>query len=203
MRAFTNLCDNHLMDPDYDQPQPSLKSHLIEFIQTLVVFLAIGSVIYLFAVQPHKVSGCSMCPNFHTGDYILTDKLTYRFSEPKRGDIIVFKNPRNEDQDFIKRIIGVPGDKVMLKNGRVYLNGQQLNEQYLEPNLTTNPGAFLTDLQEITVKEDNLIVFGDNRPGSSDSREWGYLPNSDLIGKAFFRYWPREVIGLIPRYSLP
>lgn len=191
------------MDPIEDHPAPSLKNHIIEFTQTLVVFLAIGSVIYLFAVQPHKVSGCSMCPNFHTGDYILTDKITYRFSEPKRGDIIVFKNPRDPAQDFIKRIIGVPGDKIKIKDGHVYLNGHIIKEPYLDPNLMTNPQAFLNDDEEVTVKNDNYIVFGDNRPGSSDSREWGLLPKENIIGKAFFRYWPKEVIGLIPHDSLP
>jgi signal peptidase I len=191
------------MDPNYDQPTPGIRTHIIEFIQTLVVFLAIGSVIYLFAVQPHKVSGCSMCPNFQTGNFILTDKITYRFSPPQRGDIIVFKNPRDPSQDFIKRIMGIPGDKVSIRDGRVYLNGQSLKEPYLDPSLITSPGAFLNENQEVQVKPDTYLVFGDNRPGSSDSREWGYLPKENIIGKAFFRYWPKEVIGLIPHYSLP
>ena len=179
------------------QEPASFKTHLIEFLQTLVVFAAIGSIIYLFAVQPHKVSGCSMCPNFHTNDYILTDKLSYRFNEPTRGDVIVFKNPRDPSQDFIKRVIGIPGDRVTLRGGKVYLNGQLLNEPYLDPTVVTNTGAYMGENQEKTVEKDKYIVFGDNRPGSSDSREWGQLPKGNIIGKAFFRYWPREVVGII------
>src|SRR3990167_9666013 len=101
------------MDEDYlseqaTAPRQSLTSHILEFIQTLVIFGAIASAIYLFLAQPHKVSGKSMYPNFDNGDYIITDKITYRFSEPQRGDIVVFKNPKDESQDFIKRIIALP-----------------------------------------------------------------------------------------------
>lgn len=193
-------------DPDIDSASGSpttLKSHILEFLQTLVVFLAIGSVIYLFAIQPHKVSGCSMCPNFHTGDFILTDKVSYRFKNPERGDVVVFKNPRDNSQDFIKRIIGIPGDKVMLKDGKVYLNGSQLNEPYLDSNLLTNTGTYMREGVEITVEENKVLTFGDNRPGSSDSREWGQLPEDKIIGKAFIRYWPKDVVGVITHYKIP
>src|SRR3990167_9504379 len=96
------------MNKPAEKPKQSIGSHLVEFIQTLVIFAAIASAIYLFLAQPHKVSGKSMYPNFDNGDYIITDKITYRFSEPQRGDIVVFKNPKDESQDFIKRIIALP-----------------------------------------------------------------------------------------------
>src|SRR3990167_3188833 len=110
------------MDPvyspnfDYNPKEASnpigLKNHLIDFIQSVVVIGAIFALIYLFVAQPHKVSGNSMIPTFKNGDYILTDKLTYRIRSPQRGDVIVLKNPRNENQDFIKRIIGLPGETI-------------------------------------------------------------------------------------------
>src|SRR5690348_5864855 len=107
----------------YDQ-KITLKTHLIEFIQTLVVFAAIGTAIYVFIAQPHKVSGSSMFPNFQNGDYIITNKVGYRFNQPERGQVIVFKDPLNEQEDFIKRIIGLPGDKVKISNCHVFINGQ-------------------------------------------------------------------------------
>ncbi len=185
------------MDPDQLEESPSFKSHIIEFIETLAVFVAIVMVIYFFIAQPHKVSGSSMFPNFHTGDYIITNKITYRFQEPKRGDIIVLKNPKDTSQDFIKRIIGLPNDQVKVQDGHVFINGKQLQEKYLDPSLLTPPGAFLREGQEITVEPGNYIVMGDNRTASSDSREWGYVPKEDIIGKVAFRYWPKDSFGLI------
>lgn len=187
------------MDPNasYDQETPRLKSHIIEFIQTIAVFVAISLFIYYFAIQPHKVSGASMEPNFHDKDFILTDKVTYKFAEPKHGDIIVFKNPNNESQDFIKRIIALPGDRIMLKDGHIYINGNIVKEPYLNSNLTTKGGAFLSEGKEVTLNENELITLGDNRNNSYDSKDWGYLPMNNVIGKAFFRYWPLQRIGLI------
>lgn len=168
---------------------------VIDFIQTFVVFAAIFALIYLFAAQPHRVSGNSMVPTFHNNDYILTDKISYRLHTPNRGDVIVFKNPRDESQDFIKRVIGIPGDTVSVSNSQIFVNGQIVNEYYLPPNTFTRNGAFLTDGATITVQPNTLIVFGDNREHSSDSREWGYMPYKDMIGRVFFRYWPPDVFG--------
>ena len=175
----------------------SLKTHILEFIETLVVFLAIGTVIYLFIAQPHKVSGSSMFPNFHTGDYIITNKIGYRISAPQRGQVIVFENPKDTSQDFIKRIIGLPGDKVRVEGGKVYVNDQVLNEPYLPAGLQTLSGAFIKEGVELQVPADNYIAFGDNRPFSSDSRDWGFLTKEEIIGQAMFRYWPITSAGLI------
>lgn len=189
--------------PEADKPAPpSFKDHVIDFFQTLVVFAAIGTAIYWLIAQPHKVSGSSMFPNFKNGDYIITDKISYRLGDPKRGDIVVFKNPKDETQDFIKRILGVPGDKIKVQNGKIILNGAELNEPYLH-NVTTNPGSFLKEGQEVTVEPGHYITIGDNRPASSDSREWGFVTRAELIGKVFLRYWPATEIGLYPAaYSL-
>ncbi len=175
----------------------SFGSHIVDFIQTLVVFAAIGTAIYFFIAQPHKVSGSSMVPNFHNGDYIITDKVSYKIGDPQHGDIIVFKNPRDESQDFIKRIIGVPGDTVRVEKGVVFVNGTQIPEPYLPDGLFTENRAYFTEGKEITVEEGKYVVFGDNRPNSSDSREWGFITKAEIIGKVFLRYWPADQIGII------
>lgn len=187
------------MDPEYTnyQPQTSLSSRAIEFIQTLVLFAAIGTAIYLFIAQPHKVSGLSMFPTMHDGDYIITNKIGYRLNPPQKGQIIVFKNPREESQDFIKRIIGTPGDTVKVENGHVFVNGSQINESYLNSTVVTTSGSFLKEGEEISVTPDHFIVMGDNRLQSSDSREWGFVAKDEIIGQAFFRYFPLNSIGLI------
>ncbi|MEK7616816.1 MAG: signal peptidase I [Patescibacteria group bacterium] len=176
----------------------NFKSHIIDFIQTLVVFGAIFALIYLFVSQPHKVSGNSMVPTFKNGDYILTDKLSYRFGVPKRGDIIVLKNPRDESQDFIKRIIAIPGDTLQIENLQVFVNGQTLSESYLPAETPTRTGSFLTEGSEVKAGPNQYFVFGDNREHSSDSREWGPVSKEEIVGKVFFRYWPPKTLGLIP-----
>lgn len=187
---------------DPEKKGPSFKDHVIDFFQTLVVFAAIGTAIYWLVAQPHKVSGSSMFPNFKNGDYIITDKITYRVSDPRRGDIVVFKNPKDETQDFIKRILGLPGDHIKVQGGKIILNGNELTEPYLN-NVVTNPGSFLREGQEFTVEPGHYITIGDNRPASSDSREWGQITRGEIIGKVFFRYWPATEIGLYPAaYSL-
>lgn len=175
----------------------NLGAHFIDFIQTLVVIGAIFALIYLFVAQPHKVSGNSMVPTFHNADYILTDKVSYQLSEPKYGDIVVFKNPRDESQDFIKRIIGIPGDTVKLEENTFYVNDQALEEKYLPPGTITRGGNFLTEGKTVNLGDNQYIVVGDNREHSSDSREWGTITKQEIIGKVFFRYWPPTVFGLI------
>lgn len=195
--------NDQIYSPDYspsqDVPKQSggLGSHLVDFIQTFVVFGAIFTLIYLFVAQPHKVSGNSMVPTFQNNDYILTDKLTYRFSPPQKGDIIVLKNPRNESQDFIKRIIATPGDSILIENGGVFVNGKKLTEEYLSNDTLSKGGSFLIEDEQITVGQDQYIVFGDNRGHSSDSREWGPVTKNEIIGKVVFRYFPIISFGLI------
>lgn len=175
----------------------SLGSHLIDFIQTLVVFGAVFAIIYLFVAQFHKVSGNSMFPTYHNGDFLVTEKISYKFNEPRRGDVVVLKNPRDESQDFIKRIIALPGDTVKIENNSVYVNGQLLNEYYLPPNTPTHAGLFISESSTIKAGQNQYFVFGDNRDHSSDSREWGPVTKEEIIGRAFFRYFPLQTIGLL------
>lgn len=177
----------------------------LDIIETIVIALAIFVVVYLFLVQPHQVKGQSMFPKFHDGEYILTNKVSYRFHPPERGDVVVFKSPNNAEVDFIKRIIGVSGETVKIMNGKVFVNGIELDENnYLPSDYVTNAGAFARENQDLLVPEGEYFVLGDNRSHSSDSREWGFVPFKDIVGKAWFRYWPINRLGIVPheKYSL-
>lgn len=170
---------------------------IFDFLQSIVVVMAILVMVYLFGVSPQEISGQSMYPFFDNGEYILTNKIEYKLNDPKRGDIVVFKSPQNKEIDYIKRIIGLPGDRVNLIDGKYYLNGKVLSEPYLPPNLYTFAGSFLRENSEIVVPPGRYFVSGDNRPHSLDSREFGTVPRGDIIGKAILRYWPFDRAGLI------
>lgn len=191
------------MDPEisYEAPQKgffeNLTSHIVDFIQTLVVFGAVFALIYLFVAQFHKVSGNSMVPTFESGDYLITEKISYKLGKPKHGDIIVLKNPRNKSQEFIKRIIAIPGDTIKIENNSIFVNGGAINETYLPTAVSTHSGAFLTEGVAIKADPNQFFVLGDNRDHSSDSREWGSIMKEEIVGKAFLRYWPPQSMGLL------
>ena len=139
-----------------------------------------------------------MYPTFFDKQYILTNIITLKFNNPKQGDVIVFKAPNDPEKDYIKRVIGIPGDTVEVNNGNVYVNGNLLNQNnFLQSSVKTYGGAFLREGASITVPPDSYFVMGDNRSGSSDSREWGFVPLSSIIGKSFFVYWPFNKIEVI------
>lgn len=166
--------------------------------QTILLAASVFLVIYIFLFRPFQVSGDSMYPTFKNGEYILTNLITLRFHDPSRGDVVVFKAPIDHEKDFIKRVMGLPGDTVELRDGFVYLNGKKLNESpYLNSDVRTYGGAFLQENTPVTVPQDEFLVMGDNRPFSSDSREWGLLKRSELIGKSFFVYWPLNKMRVV------
>jgi signal peptidase I len=173
-------------------------SFFVDILQTLLLAAAVFLVIYVFLFRPFQVNGNSMHPNFFDKEYVLTSIIGLRLEDPKLGDVIVFKAPSDPDKDYIKRVIGTPGDKLLIKEGHVYLNGKMLDESsYLDPSIKTNPQSFMKEDEEITVSEDKYFVLGDNRSYSSDSREWGFVSKSDIIGESFFVYWPLKSFGLI------
>lgn len=169
----------------------------LDFLETIVVSLAIFAVVYIFLFQPHQVDGRSMEPNFQNGEYILTDKISYRFHTPNRGDVVVFHSPQDPRVDFIKRIIGVPGDNVKVVGGYVYLNDLKLDEQYINDPGSVLSGRFMREGVEIEVPFGQYLVMGDNRLHSSDSREWGLVTSGGIVGRAFFRYWPIPDFGIV------
>ena len=173
-------------------------SFFVDILQTLLLAAAVFLVVYVFLFRPFQVNGNSMHPNFFDKEYVLTNIISLRFEDPKIGDVIVFKAPLDSDKDYIKRVIATPGDKVLIKNGSVYLNGKTLDESsYLNASIKTNAGSFLKEGQEVIAAKDEYFVLGDNRPYSSDSREWGFVPRESIIGESFFVYWPLKSMGLI------
>lgn len=169
----------------------------LDIIETFVIALAMFVLMYLFLFQPHQVKGNSMYPNFEDQEYLLTDKITYRLSEPQRGDVIIFKAPKNEEYDYIKRIIGLPGETVKVENCHVFINNQVLKESYLSSDVCTSAGRFLRANQNFSLSDNEYLTFGDNRPFSSDSRDWGIVPKENIVGKAWWRYWPLDRMGFV------
>lgn len=140
--------------------------------------------------------------NFHNNEYILTEKVTYYFNKPKRGDVIVFKAPPDGHDEYIKRIIGLPGEEVMINKCKVFVNGQELNEtSYLPNSVCTSPGTFATEGAIMTVPENSYFVLGDNRPHSLDGRYFGYITKDKFTGRAWIIYWPVANAGVVKHAS--
>lgn len=203
----TVAVSNEKLNPE--QYEPEVKNHssivttliksivnfFMDFLETIVVALSIFVVVYLFMAQPHEVKGSSMEPNFHNNEYILTDKISYRFKTPNRGDVIIFKAPTNPELDYIKRVIGLPSEKVKIEKGKVYVNDLPLNEEYLDSPTTLFPSSTMKEGVDITISVGEYFVLGDNRGHSSDSREFGPISSDLIIGRAFIRYWPLTAVG--------
>ena len=177
----------------------AIYAFFVDTIQTLILAASIFLVIYVFLLRPFQVSGESMIPTFQDREYILTNIITMRLESVQRGDVIVFKAPTDNNKDFIKRVIGLPGETVTIKNGSVYINDKKIDEsRYLAPVVKTLPyGNYIEENESITARTGEYIVMGDNRSSSSDSREWGPLKKSEIIGKPFFVYWPFNKLRLI------
>ncbi|MCL4393517.1 MAG: signal peptidase I [Chloroflexi bacterium] len=164
-----------------------------ELVETLVLTLVIFLLIR-FAAPNFRIEGSSMEPNFHDGEHLFVNRLAYMFGVPERGDVIVFIPPSSLTRDYIKRVIGLPGDRVEIVDGTVYINGNALDEPY-----PLNRGS--SSYGPITVGPNEYFVLGDNRDNSSDSRSWGLLARDKIIGKAWITYWPPDMAGLVPGYS--
>jgi len=174
-----------------------LLSFIWEIVKIVIIALAIVVPIRYFLFQPFFVKGESMEPNFQNGDYLIVDELSYRLREPERGEVIVFKYPRNISQRYIKRIIGLPGETVEIKDGKVKVY-QKNSEIKVLDELNYLPAYFQTSGNlRINLNENEYLVLGDNRSSSSDSRIWGPLPKEDIIGRVLIRAWPAATIAKI------
>lgn len=168
----------------------------IETLKVVIISLAIILPIRYFLVQPFYVRGASMEPTFNDYEYLLIDEISYRLDEPKRGDVIVFKYPLDTKQYFIKRLIGFPGETIDVLDGRITIKPSGpgapiiLAESYLPQGLETDCFEQFHCKLPITLKDDEYLAFGDNRPASLDSRYFGVIPRKDIIGKAWVRLWP-------------
>ena len=187
-------------DPDIEVTyleEPSTSAGLWAEVKSItrdIIFAAVMAVlIVVFVVQPVKVEGTSMQPRLENDERIFVNKFEYTFSSIKRGDIIVFWFPDDPEKSYVKRVIGLPGETVELRNGRVFIDGNELQEPYLD----TEHNQSMHDNSVTKVKEHYFFVMGDNRDNSSDSRIWGLVPEKYIYGKAFFRYWKPEDIGFL------
>jgi len=165
------------------------KNLLLEIVKIVILATVIVFPVRYFLFQPFFVQGVSMEPNFENGDYLIIDEISYRFREPKRGEVIVFKYPKNPIQRYIKRIIGLPGETVKIEQGKVIIideNGEELldESEYLSDSIETSGNI------RVSLLENEYFVLGDNRNFSSDSRRWGVLPENYIIGKVYVRAWP-------------
>ncbi|HHW08004.1 MAG TPA: signal peptidase I [Clostridia bacterium] len=167
------------------------KSVFWDWIETIAIAVILALVIRTFLFQPFYIPSGSMEPTLQVGDKIIVNKLTSRFKDPERGQIVVFKFPYDPSQDFVKRIIGLPGETVEIRDSRVFINGQALAEDYLPE------GLVYPDFPPVTVPANSYFVLGDNRNNSQDSRVWGPLPRDLLIGNVLAIYWPLERIGTV------
>ena len=199
-----------LIDPDYgyslDESQFKPGGLLVEALNTLVFALSISIIVYLFFAIPNQVQGSSMYPFLENNEVLLTNKFIqiaggeesvlsqYNY---QRGDLIVFQLP--DQPDLVKRIIGLPGEQVKIRDGRVIVNGEVLVEDYLPAGRRTNPGAFISENTEKTVPKDSYFVLGDNRSNSKDSRtiEVGFVPRKYMKGSPFIRVYPLEKFNFL------
>lgn len=164
---------------------------------TVLMFVVISS-----AVQNYYVDGVSMESTLHNSERILVDKWSYLFHPPQRGDIIVFAAPPSPSEDYVKRIIALPGDVLTIHNTTVIVDGVTLNESYVQPGRQGNP-YFYKQITNVIVPQNDYFVMGDNRAQSSDSRDWGFVPRNNIVGRAVLVYWPlgEGNDGLLPNYS--
>jgi signal peptidase I len=171
------------------QPRELLIREIVEtLLLTLFIFWIVNT-----ATGRFRIEGFSMLPTLEEGEYVIIDKLSYYLDDPERGDIIVLHFPNDRSRDFIKRVIGVPGDHIEIGDGQVRINGEVLEEPYInaEPSYS---GSW-------DVPANSYFVLGDNRNNSSDSHNWSFLPRKDVVGKAWIIYWGPENWGLVPHYD--
>lgn len=174
-----------------EQAKSQTKSILRELVEMLVITLLIYALVRTFLFENYRVLGHSMDPALADNQFLVVDKLGYRFHEPERGDIVVFRDPRTDSRKLIKRVIGLPGEVVEIQNGQVFIDNQPLDEPYI-----AGPGSY--SRAPSPIPENEYFVLGDNRNNSSDSHSWGTLPRQQIVGKAWVSYWPPQLWGVIP-----
>lgn len=199
----------YVMPPEHrktlkDESDGSFGSFVLEIIKIVIICLAIIIPVRFYLIQPFFVKGDSMEPNFSDAEYLIVDRISYRFTEAERGDVVVFRYPIDPSQFYIKRIVALPGESVEVKGGEItifndqYPDGNKLDEKYIPPTIET-PGDV-----NYKLGEEEYFVLGDNRNASSDSRVWGALPESHIVGKAWVRIFPIQKAQAFspPEYTL-
>lgn len=192
------LSDEENFDTATVKRPSKFKTFIVEVVQFVLIVVFIIVPFRLFVAQPFVVNGSSMDPTFSNSEYLIVDQLTYRFSEPQRGDVIIFQYPKQPSKFFIKRVIGLPGEIVEINGTTVRI----INSAYPEGFDLSEPYITHTKMDEFDIKleDDEYFVLGDNRSGSSDSRVWGPLEDHYIVGRAFLRLLPITHISLFPGF---
>ena len=177
----------------------SILKTILDLLEIALIFVVVFFVVYLFIGQLLEVTGDSMYPNFHDKDQILAERLSTKFVDIQRGEVIILKHPLEQNKLLIKRVIGLPGETIRLSDGLVYINGLPLDETYLAPNTQTQQEQAFQEGLEYKIPSDSYIVMGDNRTKSTDSREWGFLPKDLIVGRAVLVYFPLNRIRFVER----
>jgi signal peptidase I len=182
-----------------NEAKQSVLTEIFLLVRDVVFVLLVMILLGVFIAQPVVVEGTSMLPNLHEGERLIVNKMIYYKIESfswghiERGDIVVFWYPHDPDKSYVKRVIGLPEDTVEIRNGKVIINGQEMQENYLDPIYNQSN----SNIKETRVDKHYYFVMGDNRDNSSDSRNWGFVPEKYIYGKAFFRYWRPANFGFI------
>ena len=185
----------------HDHEAPSKGSEMRSLVLYSIISLAIAFGIRFYIAAPYLVQGASMDPTFHSADYLIIDRVTYRYEKPRRGDVVVFRFPQDPSRSFIKRIIGLPGETVIIEDQKIViktlenLDGFIIDEPYVDPENTREANV------RVTLHEAEYFVLGDNRKASADSRTWGPLPSDHIIGRALLRLYPFSQISIFPGQS--
>jgi len=174
-----------------EQPPSRGRSALRDLFETIVITLLIYFVVRFFLFENYRVVGHSMDPTLQDDQYLVVSKLSYRLGNPQRGDIVVFEDPHAVGRKLIKRVIGLPGETIEIQRGVVYINGQELDEPYINYR-----GSY--SVRASVVSPGQYYVLGDNRNNSSDSHSWGELAGDRIVGKAWLSYWPPDLWGIVP-----
>jgi signal peptidase I len=169
-------------------PADVVRSWLRELLEAVLPALVIVLVVNIFLAQATRVEGQSMDPNLHDNERLIIEKVSYRFRSPQRGDIIVLRRPQRSVDPLIKRVIGLPGETVTIRDAMVYIDGEPLSEPYLDQPTWGS-------MEPVVVPENHVFVMGDNRRSSNDSRAFGVVPIDDIVGRAWLRYWPPSEFG--------
>ncbi len=186
------------METDLNNSNKEEKSFFQELIEIFIIVIVIAIPIRIFIAQPFIVSGSSMEPTFETGNYLIVDQLTYKFKNPKRGSIIIFRFPNNESKFLIKRVIGLPGEDLKIDSGEVYTKKSKTRWHKIEiPNLGEEEKDSLKNIST-HLKENEFFVMGDNSKFSLDSRSWGTLPSDMIVGRPLIRLFPFSEISFMP-----
>jgi signal peptidase I len=175
-----------------ERTTPGLLGEFKGWLKDILLAVVIAFLMVVFLYQPVKVEGTSMQPELLDQERIFVNKFVYHFEEIHRGDIVVFWYPKDPSKSFIKRVVGVPGDLVAIRDGHVYINGELLQERYVPRGYQD-----FDSYPPTRIKDGHYYVLGDHRNASNDSRSWGLVPRRFIYGKAVFRYWPVEKVGFL------